>query len=273
MGSTGFHLEGESTPIKMLFKELWRSRELMAILARKEFFVQYRRATLGLLWAVGLPLFQAIVLGLVFSRFARVRTPGVPYLVFLFAGTAVWGFFSPSVSGGSTSIVAGSDMTTKIYFPRAILPLTIVATNLYGYAITLAILLGMCVVTGVGLGVHTLLLIPAVILTTALAAGFGLVFGALYVYFRDIRYIVAALMIAWFYVTPIIYPLRLVGSLATWLRLNPLTGLVELTRAATVGAEPGWVTSLWWTIGWVVVLFMAAVLLYRRFDRVFVDLL
>jgi lipopolysaccharide transport system permease protein len=273
MANSGFVLEGEATPLRMLFSEVWESRGLLAMLARKEFFVRYRRASFGLLWAVLLPLFQAAVLAVVFSRVAKIDIGGVNYTVFIFSGMISWTFFSGVVGGGSTAIVDGAAMTTKIYFPRAVLPLMTVAANLYGFAITAVILIGMCVLTGVDLGLNLLLLIPAIIVMTLLTAAFVLVFSALHVYFRDIRFMVQAMLIAWFYVTPIIYPLAKVGTLATFLRVNPMTGVVELFRAATVGADPGWLSSLWWTFGWTASLLVIAAALHRRFNRVFVDLI
>jgi ABC-type polysaccharide/polyol phosphate export permease len=254
-------------------KQLWESRGLTAMLARKDFFVRYRRASFGLLWAVLLPLFQAVVLAIVFSKVARIHVPGVNYTVFIFSGMISWTFFSTVLSAGSTAIVDGAGITTKIYFPRAVLPLVTVASSLYGFAITVVILIAMSLVTGVDLGLNILLLIPAMIVMAMLATAFSLVFSALHVYFRDVRFLVQAMIIAWFYVTPIIYPLTRVGRLGTFLHINPVTGVVEHFRAATVGADPGWVATLWWTLGWTVVLLAVAVALHRRFNRVFGDLL
>lgn len=273
MAATGFELTGESTPVRVLVKQVWESRGLLAMLARKDFFVRYRRASFGLLWAVFMPLLQAVVLAVVFSRVAKIHISGINYTVFIFSGNIAWSYFSTVFGGGSTAIVDGAGMTAKIYFPRAVLPLITAASTLYGFSVTVLILIGMCVVTGVELGWNLLLLIPAIILMTILAEAFALVFSALHVYFRDMRFIVAAMLLVWFYVTPIIYPLGLVGNLGKLIRLNPVTGVVEMFRAATVGADPNWVTSLWWTLGWTVGLLIIAVLLHRRFNRVFADLL
>jgi len=273
MAATGFELEGESTPVSLLLKQTWESRGLLAMLARKDFFVRYRRASFGLLWAVFLPLLQAIVLAVVFSRVAKIHVSGVNYTVFIFSGMVSWSYFSSVFGSGSTAIVDNAGMTAKIYFPRAILPMVSAGSTLYGFAVTVLILIGMCIVTGVSLGLNTLLLIPAIILMTLLAVAFSLVFSALHVYFRDMRFVVAAMLLVWFYVTPIIYPLSLVGNLGRLLHLNPVTGIVEMFRAATVGADKGWVGTLWWTLGWTVGLFIIAVALHRRFNRVFADLL
>jgi len=269
----GFVLEGELTPLPQLWRELWQSRELIAILARKDFYVRYRRASLGLLWAVGLPLFQALVLAVVFSRVVRVHT-GSNFAVFVLTGMVGWTYFSNTLSVASTSIVEGSGLSTRIYFPRAVLPLVSVIANLYGYVITLVITLVLCPLLGVGLGLHSLWLVPATALAVAVTAGACLVTSALHVYFRDVRYIVTAAVIGWFYLTPVFYPLSLVhGVLRAVVMANPLTGVVELMRAATAGADSDWATTVFVSVIWTLFLLGAGASLHRRFNRVFTDLL
>jgi ABC-type polysaccharide/polyol phosphate export permease len=271
----GFELRGESTPLRQQAADIWRSRSLIAVLARKDFFVRYRRASFGVLWAVGLPLFQAVVLALVFSRVAPPLARGHHgnYTVFVFAGTLAWTFFSATLTIASTAVVDGSGLSTKIYFPRAVFPIVSVAANLYGFVISLVILVGLCAITGVQPGLNMLLLLPAILLMVGLTTAFSLVLAALHVYFRDVRYITQASLIAWFYVTPVIYRLDRAPGLRRALVFNPTTGLVELFRAATVGGDPGWTGTLVWSVAWMVALMVAASLLYRRYDRVFVDLM
>jgi lipopolysaccharide transport system permease protein len=269
----GFVLEGESTPLSRLGRELWESRALLSILARKDFYVRYRRASLGLFWAVGLPLFQAVVLAVVFSRVVRIRT-GTSFPVFVLVGMVPWTYFSNTLSAASTSIVEGSGLSTRIYFPRAVLPLVSVLANLYGYAITLVIAVVLCPFLGVGLGTGLLWLVPATALAVALTAGACLVTSALHVYFRDVRYIVTAAVIGWFYLTPVFYPLRLThGALRAVVLVNPLTGVVELLRLATAGADPQWRPAVLISVMWTVGLWLAAAGLHRRFNRIFTDLL
>ena len=269
----GFELDGETTPVRELARQLWESRRLLAMLARKDFFVRYRRAAFGLSGAVGLPLFQAMVLAVIFSRVARIHVHGSSYVTFVFAGMVAWSYFSTTLSTGATSIVDGADLSTKIYFPRAVLPLVSATSNLYGLLIGVVLLIGVCLVTGTSLGIQLLLLVPAIALIAVFTASLTLVLSALHVYFRDMRYIVMAALMAWLYLTPVIYPLDKVPGLAPWLRLNPTTGVVELFRAATVGADSGWHVAIVWTCVWTAVLAVIAMLLHRRFNRVFVDLL
>ena len=269
----GFALEGELTPLPQLGRQLWDSRELVAILARKDFYVRYRRASFGLLWAVGLPLFQAVILAVVFSKVVKIHA-GANFAVFVLIGMVPWTYFSTTLATASTAIVDGSGLSTRIYFPRAVLPLVSVLANLYGYAITLVITLILCPILGVGLGLHSLWLVPAAALTVLLTAGAVLVTSALHVYFRDVRYIVTAAVIGWFYLTPVFYPLHLVhGLLRAIVLLNPLTGVVELMRRGTAAVDPGWASSAVIALVWAVALVAIGAALHRRFNRVFTDLL
>jgi ABC-type polysaccharide/polyol phosphate export permease len=266
-------LEGESTPVGRLLSELWGARQLLVMLARKEFYVRYRRASFGMLWAIGLPVIQALVLAAVFSRVVKVTTPGTNYAVFVFSGVVAWTFFSATLATSATAIVDGAGLSTRIYFPRAVLPLVSVGANLVGLALSVIVLVAMALAAGEPLGPRVLLVVPAAVLLVAFTSAISLVLSALHVYFRDVRYFVQVALLVWFYVTPVIYPLRLAHGLRGWLELNPLTGCVELMRAAVVGADPGWSVSLVWCAAWTIVLAAAAVALHRRFDRVFVDLL
>ena len=270
---TGFDLTGEATPLRMMGRDLWASRKLLVMLARKDFFVRYRRASFGVIWAVALPLFQAIVMAVVFSRVIRIHT-GTNYPTFVYSGLLPWTFFSATLPGSATSVVEGQDIATKIYFPRSILPLVTIGANVYGFVPGLAILVGFALIGHVALGLNWLLLLPAMVLMVALTAGFSLVLAALHVYFRDVRYLVQAALTAWIYLTPVLYPLhKAPGFLRHLIELLPTTGMVELFRAGSVGADPGWLSSLAVTGAWAVGLLSVAAVLYRRFDRVFVDLL
>jgi len=223
------------------------------------------------LWALALPMFQAAEPALVIPKLAHFSTPG-SYLTFVFSGTVAWAFFLATVTQGSTSIVDNQGVTTRVYFPRVVLPLAAVLSNLYSFVPTLAILVVITVISG-GLGLQLLMIIPASIVVCVLTGAISILLAALHVYFRDIRYIVQAALLAWFYVTPVIYPLDAVHSLRPWLVINPVTGVVELFRVATVGGDSAWASSVWWMIVWSAVFVLAAALVHRRYDRVFVDLL
>ena len=268
----GFELVGEQERLTLLLPALWDSRDLIAILARKDFFVRYRRATFGLLWAVALPVFQAAVLAFVVSRVVKFSELH-PFTVYVLAGTTAWGFFSTAVSAGATSIVDNSAISTKIYFPRLVFPIVSVVANAYALVLGTAVLVIFALVLGPGVHAQMLWLFPAMALGIVLAFGVSAVLSAVHVYFRDVRYLVQAALLAWFYVTPIFYPLDRLGRARRFLLANPATGLVELYHKATVGPSHQWVAAVLWTLGWSVALVVAALLLHRRYDRVFTDLI
>jgi len=267
----GFELLGEAGTLRDLIVDTWRSRDLIATLARKEFLVRYRRAFFGVLWALVIPLMQAAVLALVIPKLARFHTPG-SYLLFVLSGTVAWTFFMSTITQASTSIVDNQAVTTRVYFPRSVLPISAVLSNLYSFVPTMLILGAITLATGHG-SWRLLLLAPATIAACALTGALAIVLAALHVYFRDVRYVVQAALLAWIYVTPVIYPLNAVRGIRPWLEINPVTGVVELFRVATVGADNAWLPSLWWMLAWTVALLLVAGFLHRRFDRVFVDLL
>jgi lipopolysaccharide transport system permease protein len=264
-------LTGSRTPVRQLIRNLWSSRELLVILGRKNFFVQYRRATIGVLWAVGLPLVQAVLFSVIFSRIARFPVPH--YAVYVFSGMVAWSFFMGTLVPSATSIVDNSSLSSKVYFPRAILPLSVCYGGLYSLLSGLVVLIVMALILGAGIGVRILLLVPAVALVTALSAAFGLVLSVSHVYLRDTRYVVQAAAVIWLWITPVIYPISLLhGWVRVVLDVNPMTGVAQLFHAAVIsGVAP--LSLAWVSLAWVVALLIAAGWLHARFDRVVSDLL
>ena len=269
----GFTLSARPEGPLTLLARLWASRELVAVLARREFFVRFKRAVLGVLWAVGVPALQAAVMVVVFSRIVPIHT-SVPYITFVFAGMTVWSFFAPALANASTAIVDGLGLASKIYFPRAVLPLVSIGASVYSLAIGLGILTVVELADTRHAGVEILLMIPGAVLLVLLATGFGLLNSALHVFVRDVRFLVQAALLVWIYLTPIFYPLSAVHSaLRVVITANPLTGIVEIFRAATVGADPDVAAAIAVSVVWSVVLLVAGLLVQSRLDRRFTDLL
>jgi len=161
-----------------------------------------------------------------------------------------------------------------VYFPRAILPFVVIGANFMAFIPAVVVLVAFALLSGVAIGWNFLLLIPATIVLLGLTAAFSLVLSAAHVYFRAVRYVVAAALIAWMYATPVIYPLdKMHGTIRTIIEINPATGMVELFRQAVGVHDPGWMATLPWTFGWMAALLVVGAMLHRRFDRVFVDLL
>ena len=187
--------------------DLWRYRDVLYELARTDFQVRYKRAIFGILWAVALPLLQAAVLAFVFSRVIRLA-PGAQhgFAVFVLSGVLAWSYFSITVSLGSTAIVDNAELTDKLWFPRSMLPIVPALGGLVGLGVSMVALVVAMPILGVAIGPQVLLLVPACVILVLISIALSLVLASLHVYFRDVRYLVSAALLVWFYLTPILYP-------------------------------------------------------------------
>jgi ABC-type polysaccharide/polyol phosphate export permease len=251
---------------------------LLLILARKDFYVRYRRTVLGVVWAVGVPLVQAVVLAIVFTHVVGIGR-GVAgsqrgYAVFLYAALVPWNYLVNAGPNAATAIVDNVGLAGKIYFPRALPVLVTAASSVYPLSIGIVLLLLMAVSVGNGVGAAFLLVIPGAALAVLLVVCAGLCLSALHVYFRDVRYIVMAVLSVGFYLSPIIYPLsKPHGALRHLIASGPASGPIAIFRAATVGAGPDYGWAVVACLIWCAVLGGIGFWLQCRRDRVFVDLL
>jgi lipopolysaccharide transport system permease protein len=269
---TVLELSGESTPIPVLVRDLWQHRGLLPMLAAKDFHARYRSASLGILWSVFLPLLQGAVFAVVFTRVVRIPvSPDTNYPVFVISGMVLWSYFTQSVIAGSTAIVDGASIAGKVYFPRLILPAVPVLANGVSFVISGVTLLGLMAVFGVSYRVELLLLPVGMALTALLAALLASLLTLLHVYFRDVRYMVQAVLLVALYIAPVIYPLAQAKRLQNILLVNPVTGPLQLTRFAIFGEAERLGASLLITAAWIVALTIITLLAYRRHERVAVD--
>jgi homopolymeric O-antigen transport system permease protein len=253
---------------------MWRHRAVLMALASKDFRVRYKRASLGALWAVAVPVLQAAVLGFVFSRVGNFSTGSdYSYAVYVLAGMAVWAYVSVAVTSATTSIVDASSLTDKVWFPRAVLALVPAVSNLVTLAISLVVVVVAMPLFGEPITARLLLLAPASILLVTFTAALGLLLGGLYVYFRDLKFMVQAVILVWLYVTPIAYPPSALQSAGPWLDFNPLTGIVGMFQRAAVEAPVPSTRAVVVSVVVTLVLTVLAVTVHRRHDRLFVDML
>lgn len=242
------------------------------MLARADFHVRYKRAVFGVAWAVAVPVVQAGVLAIVFSRVIRTPTPDA-FAGYVLAGVLAWSYFSQSVNTATTSIIDGSGLTDKVWFPRALLAIVPCLANIPGLVVSLGVMLIVLPLLRDPLMPTLLLLVPAVALLVCFTVTLSLVLAALQVYFRDVKFLVQAGLLLLFYVTPIAYPKSLLGTIRVVAEINPLTGVVGLFQVAAVGSHPGWAGAAAVSAGAMALLLIVAIEVHRRHDRLFVDLL
>jgi homopolymeric O-antigen transport system permease protein len=216
--------------------ELFASREILTILILRDLKVRYKQTVLGVLWAALQPLFTMVIFTIIFGRFAKIPSEGLPYAVFVFAGLLPWTFFANAVGQASSSLVSQQALLTKIYLPRLFIPAAAVGGGLVDLAISGVVFLVLMLAYGILPGWGFLALPLLVLLTAAAAFGIGLSLAALTVTYRDFRYVVPFLVQSWMYISPVIYPVSVVPAQWQWLlALNPMAGIIDAYRSALLG--------------------------------------
>ncbi len=234
-------LNADRSPIFLGLIETWRQRELFYFLVWRDLKVRYRQTALGVAWVVLQPLLMALVFTVFFSRLGHFDSGGIPYPVFAYAGLLPWTFFANSVSTGSSSLLANSYILTKVYFPRLLIPLSVVAVRFVDLLVASLVLFVLMPFYGMGLG-RNILLLPAMILITGLfALAVSAWLSIVSVRLRDVGTLLPVLIQLWMFLSPIIYPATFVP--ARWralYSLNPLVGIIEGFRAAFLGVPFVW---------------------------------
>lgn len=253
--------------------DLWHYRDLFYILTTRDIKVRYKQTLLGAAWAVIQPLFTMLVFALFFGKLAGMPSDDIPYPLFAYAGLLPWTFFSNAVTNSGNSLVGNSNLITKVYFPRMIIPMASVGSGLVDFAIAFALLVVLMFYYGIGLSLSILMLPVLIVLTALLAIGIGMWMSALNVKYRDIRYALPFLIQLGLFATPIIYPSSLVPENWRWLTaLNPLTGQIENYRAAFFGRPFDWFSLSVSVLITSAILFYAA-FTFKRMEKSFADII
>lgn len=234
--------------------ELWRYRDLLTLFVHRDLVSFYKQTILGPVWFFVQPLLTAITYYIIFGKIAELPTDGVPPFLFYLSGITFWNYFSESFLKTSETFVGHSQLFGKVYFPRLIIPLSIIVSNLFRFSIQLCLLLivwGYYFFTGIIAPTSAILFLPiAVVLMATLGLGIGLIFSAVTTKYRDLRFLIQFGIQLLMYATPIIYPLSIAdGRYRQWISVNPLAPLFEAIRVGLLGAgEWSWLGLLWTTI-------------------------
>jgi len=254
--------------------DLWSYRELLYFLTWRDLKVRYKQTALGVAWAIIQPLFTMLIFTLFFGKLAGVPSDGVAYPVFVYAGLLLWTFFANAVTNSGNSLVGNSNLLTKVYFPRMIIPGAAVVAGLVDFFIAFVILIGLMIHYRVAVSWNLVLLPIPIILTATLALGVGMWMSALNVKYRDIRYALPFMIQLWMFVSPVIYPSSFVPEKWRWmLALNPLGGIIESFRWSLFGHEQlEWTTLALSTIITFAFLLYAA-FTFRQMEKTFADII
>ena len=259
------------------YADLIRYRELFANLFRRDLQAKYRGSALGVLWTIANPIMLMGVYLLVFGVVWKTRfTTGGHYPLFLLAGLAVWTFFAAALQSSSRSMLDNANLIRKTRFPRQLVPLSVVGAHLVSFAAMLVLLLIVNAIALPRARPTELLALPLAVLIVALVSGLALAIASLNVLFRDVEFIVAALLVPWFFLTPILYPLSQVAQhrhvLAVIHWANPLSPAVEAIRAPLfLGTLPRWSDALYLIVASGVSLALGAFVFTRVDDQIAIE--
>jgi lipopolysaccharide transport system permease protein len=253
--------------------ELWSYRSLLYFLVWRDLKVRYTQTVLGVGWAVIQPLLNTVVFTLVFGRLVRVPTDGVPYPLFALAALVPWTYVSTAFAASGTSLLNSSNLITKVYFPRLVIPWAPVCAGGVDLAIGLGLLGGALVLYTQSPSPSVLVIVPASIgIFVLTAAGAGCWVSALSIQYRDVKHLIPFLSTVWMYASPIVYPMsRVPSAYRLWYGLNPLAGTIEGFRAALVGRPVAW--GLWGESAAIaIILFLSGAIYFRWTERAFADI-
>jgi lipopolysaccharide transport system permease protein len=258
-------------------KDVWNYRDLLVLLVRRDFVSFYKQTIFGPLWFFIQPIFTTILFTLIFSRMGNFSTEGSPAPLFYLCGIIAWNYFAECITKTSTVFRDNSHIFGKVYFPRLIMPLSIVVSNLLRFSVQFILFIGLFVYYLLkGYSLHPnifILLFPVIIFFMALLGlGLGLVITAMTTKYRDLAFLVAFGVQLWMYASPIIYPLSAIPPKFKWIaELNPVSGLIETFRYGFLGNGNFYPGAFTYSIVISLVIFFAGVIIFNKVEKNFVD--
>ena len=258
-------------------KETWQYRDLLMLFVRRDFVAKYKQTILGPIWFFIQPIFQTAVLAIVFSGMAGLSTDETPPILFYLAGVTAWNYFANCLRATSTTFTTNAALFGKVYFPRAIMPLSVVISNLIQFGIGMLLFLLLYAFFWLGdYNLHpakTILLIPVlVVIMGFMGLGLGMLVSAMTTRYRDLQYLVEFGVQLLMYATPVILPLSAVPEKYRLIMiLNPMTGVIETFKNGFLGTGtfPGWLVL--YSGGFAVSVFVIGLAVFNRTEKNFMD--
>lgn len=259
-------------------EEMWRFRDLFIALAWRDISVRYKQTLLGVTWALVQPLATMIIFTFVFHRVAGIQSgTDLPYPIFLYVGLLVWQYFSGVLTNASGSLVQNAQLIQKVYFPRVIIPATAATTGLVDFTVALLFLGILMFYYGVAPNLSGLAILPILMIIAFMCSmGIGLFLASLSVKYRDVRYALPFFIQLLMYVTPVIYPVKMLDGhpvlrdLLVW--LNPMCNLISAARSGTIAGGPIDWSGIGGSLLVSVVYFLAGLLYFQRTEKYFADI-
>ena len=273
-------IEPRERLLKVNLREVWNYRDLCSLFIKRNITTQFKQTIFGPLWYIIQPVMTVVIYMVVFGGIAKISTDGLPQPLFYLSGICLWQYFSDCLTKTSSTFIDNASIFGKVYFPRLVIPLANVISNLLRFCVQFGLFLIVYAIYQIWIipgEIHTnwyILLLPLLVAMLAgLALGFGILFSSLTTKYRDISLLLEYFVRLWMFATPVIYPLSTIDNekLRFVMSLNPLTGIVEAFKYGMLGEGQ----FSWWMLGYgfafMVVLLGVGVVIFNRVQRTFMD--
>ena len=259
---------------KQYFKDIWQYRELFYFLAWRDILVRYKQTVIGVLWAILRPLLTMVVFTIVFGKIAKLPSDGIPYPLLVFSAMLPWQFFSSALTDSSNSLVSNSNMISKVYFPRLVMPTSAVIVSFADFVVSFSILIAIMFWYWFLPGIKILLLPFFILIAFMAALGAGFWLCALTVKYRDFRYVVPFIAQLGLYISPVGFSSTVVPEKYRLLySLNPMVGVIDGFRWAILGNTKVYIPGLTLSLLIVLTLFVSGLWYFRKTEKTFADVI
>ena len=260
------------------FREIWRYRDLIELFVKRNIVVQYKQTILGPLWYLIQPILTVIMNMVVFGGIAKMSTDGVPQVLFYMAGNVCWFYFSDCLNQTSSTFTANQAMFGKVYFPRLVVPISTVISNLLRFGIQIGLFVVFYLYfffSGSDISPNwAVVLVPVfVVMLAGLGLGFGILVSSMTTKYRDLTILFTFIVQLWMYATPIVYPISMVpkGTLRTLIMVNPMTSIIEAFKYAVLGQGYFSWGALGYSFAFMAVLLVLGIVVFNKVQRSFMD--
>jgi len=272
-------LRADTNGPNLELEEIWRYRDLLLILIWRDFSAKYKQTILGPIWFLLQPIMMTLIFTVIFAHVAKVSTDGLPPLLFYLCGQLGWNYFAANMNSNSTIFITNGNLFSKVYFPRLVVPLSALISNLFTFLIQASAFLIFYLyykyflrISGFGMNWHALFLPLLILQTATLSLGCGLLFSALTAKYRDLMHVMGMLIQVWMYGTPIILPLSEFPPKWQWIiALNPMTMVVESFRLTLLGSGTVLPQYVFYSVLFTLLALTGGAILFGKVEKTIVD--
>lgn len=270
-------IKSESSLLSINFVEIWHYRDLLLMLLKRDFITFYKQTILGPIWFFVQPILTSLIYVVLFGQVAKLSTDGLPQIAFYLSGITIWNYFADGLMKTSSVFQSNASIFGKVYFPRLIMPLSIVFSGLLKFVIQFSLFVAVVLYyTYVKEEIHPnlwVLMTPLlIILMAAFALGLGMIFSSLTTKYKDLNFLLAFGTQLYMYATPVVYPISAMPDQYKWIvQSNPLTGIFECFRYGYLGSGHFEPSSLIFSTIFIVILLMIGVIIFNKVEKSFMD--